>query len=50
MFFYNSQGTKEGDRIKKIVADGGLVPFELTVQILVNALIATPSEVSKFLN
>jgi len=24
-------GSKEGDRIKKIVADGGLVPYELTV-------------------
>lgn len=39
-----AKGTKEGDRIKKIVADGGLVPFELTVQILIQALIATPSE------
>jgi hypothetical protein len=25
------KGSKEGDRIKKIVADGGLVPYELTV-------------------
>lgn len=25
------KGTKEGEKIKKIVADGGLVPFELTV-------------------
>ena len=41
------QGTKEGERIKKIVSDGGLVPFELTVQILINALLATPSKVSK---
>jgi adenylate kinase family enzyme len=24
-------GTKDGERIKKIVSDGGLVPFELTV-------------------
>jgi len=40
------QGTKEGERIKKIVTDGGLVPFELTVQILIKALIANPSEVS----
>jgi len=40
------KGSKEGDQIKKIVADGGLVPFELTVDILVNALIATPSQVS----
>ena len=40
------QGTKEGERIKKIVSDGGLVPFELTVQILIKAMIASPSEVS----
>ena len=40
------QGTKEGERIKKIVTDGGLVPFELTVQILIKAMIAAPSEVS----
>lgn len=40
------QGTKEGERIKKIVTDGGLVPFELTVQILIKAMIASPSEVS----
>ena len=26
--------------------EGGLVPFELTVQILINALIANPSKVS----
>lgn len=39
-----ASGTKEGDRIKKIVADGGLVPHELTVKILINALIANPSE------
>lgn len=38
------QGTKEGERIKKIVTDGGLVPYELTVQILIKALIACPSE------
>ena len=45
-FVYLLQGTKEGERIKKIVTDGGLVPFELTVQILIKALIACPSEVS----
>jgi adenylate kinase family enzyme len=39
-----AKGTKEGDRIRKIVADGGLVPFETTVQLLINALIATPSK------
>mgnify|MGYP000686077086 CR=1 FL=1 len=40
------QGSKEGDKIKKIVAAGDLVPFELTVEVLINALIATPSQVS----
>jgi len=35
-----AKATKEGDRIKKIVADGGLVPFETTVGLLTNALIA----------
>ena len=39
------QGSKEGERIKKIVHDGGLVPFELTVQVLINGLIANPSKV-----
>lgn len=29
--------------------EGGLVPFELTVQILINALIANPSKVSRLL-
>lgn len=38
------KGTKEGDRIKKIVGDGGLVPFELTVQLLINGIVATPSQ------
>jgi len=36
--------TKEGEKIQKIVAQGGLVPIELTVQVLINALIATPSK------
>ena len=39
------QGSKEGERIRKIVNDGGLVPFELTVQVLINGLIANPSKV-----
>jgi hypothetical protein len=30
------------------MADGGLVPFELTVQLLINALIATSAKVSVF--
>ena len=41
-----AQGSREGDRIRKIVTEGGLVPFELTVQVLINALIANPSQVS----
>jgi hypothetical protein len=40
------QGSKIGERIKKILDVGGLVPFELTVQILINGLIAAPSQVS----
>lgn len=43
------QGSKEGERIKKIVNDGGLVPFELTVQVLINGMIANPSKVSNLL-
>ena len=42
------QGTKEGEQISKIVGEGGLVPFELTVQVLINALISNPSSVSAF--
>jgi adenylate kinase family enzyme len=38
-----AKGTKEGEKMKKLVANGALVPFDLTVQILINALIATPS-------
>ena len=37
------KGTPEGNKIKKITSEGGLVEFELTVKILVNALIARPS-------
>jgi adenylate kinase family enzyme len=40
------KNSKEGALIKKITSEGGLVPFDLTVKILVNALIATPSQVS----
>ena len=39
-------GSKEGEKIKKIMDDGCLVPFELTVQCLTNALLANPSPVS----
>lgn len=35
--------TKEGERLKKTMADGGLVPTEQTVAILVNGMIASPS-------
>lgn len=37
------KGSKEGEQIAKIVGEGGLVPYELTVQVLINALIAKPS-------
>jgi adenylate kinase len=40
----STKGTKDGERIKKIMSDGGLVPHELTVQILINALLANPSK------
>lgn len=39
-----AKGSKEGAEIKKIVNEGGLVPAKLTVQVLINALIATPSK------
>ena len=35
-----------GEKIKGIIAKGDLVPFEMTCEILINALIATPSQVS----
>lgn len=38
------KGTKEGERIRKIVNEGNLVPYELTVQVLQNALLANPSK------
>jgi adenylate kinase family enzyme len=44
--FVISQGTKEGEEIARIVGEGQLVPYQLTVQVLINALIATPSKVS----
>jgi adenylate kinase family enzyme len=36
--------TKEGERLKKTMADGGLVPTETSVAILVNGMIAKPSK------
>jgi adenylate kinase family enzyme len=39
-----AKGSKIGERIRKILDVGGLVPFELTVQILINGLIAAPSQ------
>jgi adenylate kinase family enzyme len=40
------RGTRDGERIGKIMKEGGLVPYELTVQILINGLLANPSRVS----
>lgn len=39
------QGSKEGERIKKIVNEGQLVPYELTVEVLINGMIANPAKV-----
>jgi len=38
------KGTKEGEEIARIVGEGQLVPYQLTVQVLINALIANPSK------
>jgi len=38
-----AKGSKEGEEIKKIVAKGDLVPFKLTVEILIKGMIANPS-------
>lgn len=38
-----ASGSAEGNQIKEIVSKGELVPHQLTVQVLVNALIASPS-------
>lgn len=45
-----AKGTPLGEKIKGIVAQGGLVPFEITVELLINGLIANPSKVSEFKN
>ncbi len=39
------QGAKEGDLAKTLVAQGKLVPTELTVGLLVKAMIAKPAKV-----
>jgi len=41
------KGSKEGEEVKKIVARGDLVPFKLTVDILIKGMIANPSNVSR---
>jgi adenylate kinase family enzyme len=38
------KGTKIGDDIAAIQKAGGLVPYQITVQLLINALIANPSK------
>ncbi len=44
---YNAvKGTPEGLEMKRIMAEGALVPYQLTVQVLINALKAQPSKVS----
>ena len=34
--------------MQRIMNEGGLIPYQLTVQVLVNALIEQPSKVSAF--
>ena len=38
-----SKGTKNGEMIKKIQKKGGLVPFQLTCELLIDGLINNPS-------
>ena len=42
------KGSKLGDRIKRATKDGKVLPFEITVQILINGLIATPSKTKSY--
>lgn len=39
-----TKGSRDGDRIRQLVEQGKLVPLELTVQVLINALVASPSQ------
>ena len=41
-----SRKMQRAEMMKKIMNEGGLIPYQLTVQVLVNALIANPSKVS----
>ena len=34
------KGTKEGDRIKKLMCDGGIIPYEVVVQCLMTQMAA----------
>lgn len=38
------KGSRDGEKIKSIMAKGQMVPHELTVQLLVNSLIANPAK------
>ena len=40
----SKQGSKEGDLAKSLVSQGKLVPTELTVGLLVKAMIAKPAQ------
>lgn len=44
-----SKNSKLGEQIKKIQKEGKLVPFEITVQVLINGLIAMPSKTGTYL-
>jgi len=39
-----AKGSREGSMMKEIMDKGELIPYQLTVQVLINALIANPSK------
>jgi adenylate kinase family enzyme len=39
-----AKGSREGAMMKRIMNEGGLIPYQLTVQVLINSLIANPSK------
>lgn len=43
------KGTKEVEEVRKIMNEGKLVPAEFTVNVLVNAMIATPAKTGVYL-
>ena len=44
-----AKGTETGEAIKNIIKEGKLVPYELTVQVLINGLSSMTSETGTYL-